>query len=122
MSSIEKYVIDVQILESLQHEFTPIHFDDDSLAFSAHEEVGHAGHFLGAMHTMERFRDCFYRPFLSSSDNFERWTRNGSKDTATRAGEIAEKTLEDYEKPPIDESIEAALLDYVNRRRTELGD
>ena len=122
VSSIEKYVIDVQILESLIHEFTPIHFDDEALAFGAHEEVGHAGHFLGAMHTMERFRDCFYRPFLSSSDNFERWTRNGSKDTATRAGEIAEKTLEDYEKPPIDESIEAALLDYVNRRRTELGD
>jgi trimethylamine--corrinoid protein Co-methyltransferase len=122
VSSIEKYVIDMQILESLQHEFTPIHFDDEALAFSAHEEVGHAGHFLGAMHTMERFRDCFYRPFLSSSDNFERWTRNGSKDTATRAGEIAEKTLEEYVKPPIDESIEEALLDYVNRRRTELGD
>jgi trimethylamine--corrinoid protein Co-methyltransferase len=112
----------MQILESLQHEFTPIHFDDDALAFGAHEEVGHAGHFLGAMHTMERFRDCFYRPFLSSSDNFERWTRLGARDTATRAGEIAEKMLEEYEKPPIDESVEAELLEYVNRRRTELGD
>ena len=57
-----------------------------SMAFGAHEEVGHGGHFLGAMHTMERFRTCFYRPFLNSSENYERWMRNGAKDTAVRAG------------------------------------
>ena len=58
-----------------------------SLAFGAHEEVGHGGHFLGAMHTMERFRTCFYRPLLSSSENYERWMRNGANDTAARADE-----------------------------------
>ena len=49
----------------LQPEFTPLEIDEESLAFGAHEEVGHGGHFLGAAHTMERFRTCFYRPFLS---------------------------------------------------------
>jgi len=39
--------------------------------------VGHGGHFLGAAHTMERFRTCFYRPMLSSSKNYERWMRDG---------------------------------------------
>ncbi|MGA0208965.1 MAG: trimethylamine methyltransferase family protein [Candidatus Nanopelagicales bacterium] len=122
VSSIEKYVIDVQLLEMLQHEFTPLEIDEASMAFDAHQEIGHGGHFLGAMHTMERFRDCFYRPFLSSSDNFERWTRNGSKDTATRAGEIAAKKIEEYEEPSMDESIKEELAEYVSRRRTELGD
>jgi trimethylamine---corrinoid protein Co-methyltransferase len=122
VSCFEKYVIDVQVLESLQKEFTPLEIDEDSLAFGAHEEVGHGGHFLGAMHTMERFRTCFYRPFLSSSDNFERWTRNGSKDTAERAGDIYRAKVEEYEAPPMDDSIREQLEDYVIRRRAELGD
>ncbi|MEY2990475.1 MAG: hypothetical protein RLZZ163_1391 [Actinomycetota bacterium] len=122
VSSIEKYVIDVQLLEMLQHEFTPLEIDEASMAFDAHQEIGHGGHFLGAMHTMERFRDCFYRPFLSSSDNFERWTRHGSKDTATRAGEIAAEKLAAYEEPAMDENLKQELQEFVSRRRTELGD
>ena len=122
VSSMEKFVIDVQLLEMLQHEFTPLEIDEASMAFDAHSEVGHGGHFLGAMHTMERFRECFYRPFLSSSDNFERWTRNGSKDTATRAAEIAEAKLTEYEEPEMDEGLKEQLQEFVSRRRTELGD
>ena len=122
VSSIEKYVIDVQLLEMLQHEFTPLEIDEGSMAFDAHQEIGHGGHFLGAMHTMERFRDCFYRPFLSSSDNFERWTRNGSKDTATRAGEIAAEKLAAYEEPAMDDALKQELQEFISRRRTELGD
>jgi trimethylamine--corrinoid protein Co-methyltransferase len=103
-------------------EFTPLEIDEASLAFGAHEEVGHGGHFLGAAHTMERFRECFYRPLLSSTANYERWLRLGGKDTTARAGEIAAKTLEEYEQPPLDTAIEAELSEYVTRRRAELGD
>src|SRR4051794_12064340 len=122
VAGFEKFVIDVQLVEMLQHEFTPLEIDEDSMAFGAHEEVGHGGHFLGAMHTMERFRTCFYRPFLNSSDNYERWMRNGAKDTAPRAGEIYKKKLDDYEQPPLDEAIREELEAYVVRRRAELGD
>ena len=122
VSCFEKYVMDVQVLEMLQKEFTPLEITEDDLAFDAHEEVGHGGHFLGAMHTMERFRTCFYRPWLSSSENFERWTRNGSKDTAASATDIYHQKIEEYEQPPLDEAIREELEDYVIRRRAELGD
>ena len=56
VSSYEKFIIDIEILRMLQVEFTPIEFDDAALAFDAHQEVGHGGHFLGCQHTMERFR------------------------------------------------------------------
>lgn len=118
----EKFVIDMQILEMLQHEFTPITFDEEALAFGAHAEVGHGGHFLGAEHTMERFRTCFYRPFLSSSDNYDRWMRQGAKDAAARAGDIWRARLAQYEPPALDESIRQELEAYVVRRRAELGD
>jgi trimethylamine---corrinoid protein Co-methyltransferase len=106
----------------LRVEFTPLEISEESLAFGAHEEVGHGGHFLGAAHTMERFRDCFYRPMLSSTANFERWIKLGGKDTAARAGEIWRKKLEEFEPPPLDDAIRAELDDFVARRRRELGD
>lgn len=122
VSGYEKFIVDVELLRMLREEFTPLEIDEESLAFGAHQEVGHGGHFLGAAHTMERFRTCFYRPLLSSSQNFERWNRDGAKDTATRAGEIAQRTLDAYEPPPLDDAVRAELDDYVTRRRKELGD
>jgi trimethylamine--corrinoid protein Co-methyltransferase len=122
VSCFEKFIIDIELLRMLRVEFTPLEIDEDALAFGAHEEVGHGGHFLGAAHTMERFRDCFYRPLLSSTANYERWLKLGGKDTTARASEICAKTLAEYEPPPLDEAIRAELGDYVTRRRAELGD
>jgi len=106
----------------LKHEFQPLEVDEDSLAFGAHEEVGSGGHFLGAAHTLEHFRTCFYRPLLSSTENFDRWSKNGGADAAERAGRIAQETLDGYEQPPIDDAVRDQLRDYVARRRIELGD
>ena len=71
---------------------------------------------------MERFRTCFYRPLLSNSENFDRWTRNGSKDAAVRARDIYTKKLDEYVAPPLDEKVRLELEEYVTRRRAELGD
>lgn len=122
VSCYEKFIVDIELLRMLRHEFTPLEIDEASLAFDAHQEVGQGGHFLGAAHTLERFRECFYRPLLSSTENFERWTRNGGKDAVERAGEIWRKTLDEYEEPPMDDGVKAQLAEFVARRRAELGD
>jgi trimethylamine--corrinoid protein Co-methyltransferase len=122
VASYEKFVVDVELVQALQHEFTPLEIDEASLAFDAHVEVGHGGHFLGATHTLERFRTCFYRPLLSSSENYERWLRGGGRDTATRAAQTWRARLEQYEPPPLDDAVRQELEEYVVRRRAELGD
>ncbi len=122
VSSYEKYIVDIEILRMLKHEFQPLEVNEDTLAFGAHEEVGSGGHFLGAAHTLEHFRTCFYRPLLSSTENFDRWSKNGGADAAERAGRIAQETLDAYEQPPIDDAVRDQLRDYVARRRIELGD
>jgi trimethylamine--corrinoid protein Co-methyltransferase len=122
VSCYEKFVVDIEVLRMLKEEFTPLEVDEASLAFGAHEEVGAGGHFLGAAHTLERFRDCFYRPLLSSTENFERWKRLGERDATARAGEIWRAKLEAYEPPAIDPGLRQELADYVTRRRAELGD
>ena len=122
VSCYEKFIVDMELLRMLRVEFTPLEIDEASLAFGAHEEVGHGGHFLGAAHTMERFRECFYRPLLSSTSNYERWLKLGGKDATARASEICAKTLAEYQQPPLDDAIRAELEEYVTRRRAELGD
>jgi trimethylamine--corrinoid protein Co-methyltransferase len=122
VSCYEKFIVDIELLRELRHEFTPLEIDEASLAFDAHVEVGPGGHFLGAAHTLERFRDCFYRPLLSSTENFDRWQRNGGRDATARAAELWRKQLAAYEPPPLDDAIRQELEEYVARRRAELGD
>lgn len=122
VASFEKLVVDLDMLRVLIAEFTPVDIDEAALAFGAHDEVRHGGHFLGAAHTMERFRDCFHRPELATTENFQRWTANGSQDAATRATAIYQRILEEYEPPPLDDAVRAELDAYVVRRRAELGD
>jgi len=122
VSCYEKFIVDIELLRELRHEFTPLEIDEASLAFDAHVEVGAGGHFLGAAHTLERFRECFYRPLLSSTENFDRWTKKGGRDSTARAAEIWRKQLDDYVQPPLDDAVRTELDEFVVRRRAELGD
>jgi trimethylamine--corrinoid protein Co-methyltransferase len=122
VTSFEKFAADCELLELLVHQFTPVEVDEESLAFGAHVEVGQGGHFFGAEHTLERFRDCFWRAPVASSENFDRWTRGGSLDHAARAGRRVQELLDAYEQPPLDDAVEEELLEFVERRAAELGD
>jgi len=122
VTSFEKFAADCELLDLLRHQFTPLDVDEDSLAYEAHVEVGQGGHFFGTAHTLERFRNCFWRPTVASTENFERWTRNGSKDHAARSDARWKAMLERYERPPLDDAIEAELVEFVERRAVELGD
>ena len=107
----------------LQEEFTPLEIDEASLAYGAHQEVGPGGHFLGAVHTLERFRDCFYRPLLSSTENFERWERKGGarRDRARRR-DLAQDARGVRAAARSTRTSGRELEEYVDRRRIELGD
>ena len=121
VAGYEKFIVDVEILQMMQAEFTPLEIDDDSLAFGAHEEVGHGGPLLGGNNTREGFRG-FFLPVHPSPENYERWMRNGGLDANARATKIYQAKLEEYVAPPLDDAVRAELAEYVVRRRAELGD
>jgi len=122
VTSFEKFAADCEILDLLQRQFAPLEVDEASLAFDAHVEVGQGGHFFGAQHTLERFRECFWRPTVASTENFERWKKNGSLDHAARASRRWRELLEQYERPQLDEAVEEELVEFVERRAAEVGD
>jgi trimethylamine--corrinoid protein Co-methyltransferase len=76
----------------------------------------------GLVTCFEHFRECFWRPELASTENFERWVKNGSNDARARAGTLWRAALERYEQPPLDDAIHAELSEFVLRRTRELGD
>jgi trimethylamine--corrinoid protein Co-methyltransferase len=122
VTSFEKFAADCELLDLLLHQFDPIEVDEQSLAFDAHQEVGQGGHFFGAQHTLDRFRDCFWRATIGTTENIQRWTSNGSREHAARAADRWKTLLESYERPPLADDVEAELVEYVQRRATELGD
>ena len=122
VTSFEKFAADCELLDLLTHQFTPIEVDQESLAFDAHLEVGQGGHFFGTAHTLARFRDCFWRPTIASTENFERWSRNGSKQHAERSDDRWREMLKSYQRPLLDSSVEEELIEFVERRAAELGD
>jgi len=120
-ASFEKLVIDAEMLQMMSAYFDPPAVDIDSLALDAVREVGPAGHFFGAAHTMQRYERAFYAPMVSNWDNYDTWLERGQVTARERANAIWKRMLTEYEQPPIDPGIDEALRDYMERRKREGG-
>ena len=94
--------------------------DDDSLAFDAIAEVGPGGMFLGHEHTLERFRTEVFMSPLFRSQAYPTWVKQGSRTSEVIATEQWKALLDSYEDPGIDESVDAALREYIDRRTREI--
>ncbi|MFK7916936.1 MAG: trimethylamine methyltransferase family protein [Ilumatobacter sp.] len=120
-ASMEKMVVDADLLHMVSKFLEPLDLSDDALAVDAIAGVGPAGHFFGEEHTQSRYTTEFYGPMVSDWRNWETWTDAGQPDARTRANTVARDILSNYEAPPIDDAIEAELRDFVDRRVSEGG-
>ena len=120
-ASFEKLIVDAEMLQMMSAYFDAPVVDADTLALDAVREVGPAGHFFGAAHTMQRYERAFYSPLVSNWDNYDTWTERGQVTARERANTIWKRMVADYEQPPIDPAIDEALRDYMERRKREGG-
>ena len=120
VASLEKIVVDAELLRNWAELLKPIVFDEDDLAVEAIKGVAPGGHFFGAAHTLGRYESAFYRPLLSDWSNFENWTEAGSRDATRRATAIWKQLLAEYVPPPLDPAVKEAVDAYVARRMGEL--
>ncbi len=121
LASYEKFVIDVEALrmfEWILQKGLPV--DEEGMAMDALREVGPGGHFLGAEHTLRHYRTGFYRPSISSTDNFDRWNRLGARTADQVAAERWKKLLAEYPDPGIDPGVDEQLKEFITRRKKEL--
>ncbi len=121
LASYEKFIIDVEALRMFEWVLTKgLPVDDEGLAMDALREVGPGGHFLGSEHTMRNYRTGFYRPLISSTDNFDRWNRKGAMTADKVAHEKWKQMLAEYPDPGIDPGVDEQLKEFIARRKQEL--
>jgi trimethylamine--corrinoid protein Co-methyltransferase len=119
--SLEKYVIDAEMLAMFYHFMAGFEINDENLALDSIDEVGPGGHHFGTAHTMERFSTAFYQPTLGDNLGYEVWESAGSWDAARRANVVWKEILANYEPPALDAGIQEELEAYVARRTKELA-
>ncbi|KPL55026.1 hypothetical protein ABB55_24690 [Prosthecomicrobium hirschii] len=119
-ASMEKIIVDAEMLRGWAEILKPLAFSDDELAVDAIAGVPAGGHFFGAAHTLARYETAFYRPLLSDWSNYENWRDAGARDATVRATDIWKRARDEWVAPPLDPAIREALAAYVARRREEL--
>jgi trimethylamine--corrinoid protein Co-methyltransferase len=110
--SLEKYVVDNEIIGMVMRAVEGIKVNENTLAFDLIKEVGPAGHFVYTKHTRKYLHTDHYQPTLSDREHLEHWEKKGKRDTATRAKEKVEKILAapGYRLP---EEVRQKILDEI---------
>ncbi len=118
----EKFMLDVDHCGMLHTFLAGLPLDENGFAMEAFREVGIGKHYLGAQHTLKNYQTAFYDSALASNESYEQWAEAGSQDADTRAHARWQQVLRDYEPPPIDPGVDAALTDFIARRKAAIPD
>ncbi len=119
-SSLEKTVVDAEMIRQWVSTLEPIDVSEDALAVEAIAAVPPGGHFFGEAHTLARYENAFYQPLISDWSNYENWQEAGSLTATQRANRVWKQMLENYEQPAMDEAVDEEMRAYIARRKEEL--
>lgn len=112
-----KTVLDYEQMDAFYHFAEGNDFSELDFVYDTIREVGPGGHFLGAAHTR---KSKLFNLDLQNNVTFEQWEMEGEKDALAVGLEAASRWLSLYEDPPMDASIDAALIDYMQRRKQDI--
>jgi trimethylamine--corrinoid protein Co-methyltransferase len=118
----EKFILDHDQLGMMTTFVRGLDISENAQAMSAFRENEPGQHFLGTNHTLQNFETAFYRSDTADNASYEQWIEEGGLDAAQRANALWKRRLADYEAPPIDDAIDAELLDFIALRKAELPD
>ena len=118
----EKFMLDLDQLGMIHTFVKGVDLTPNGQALDAIRENGPGQHFLGTAHTLANFETAFYRSNTTDNNSYEQWLDEGSHDANFRANALWKKSLAEYEAPPLDDAIDAELLEFIARRKGEMPD
>jgi trimethylamine--corrinoid protein Co-methyltransferase len=108
--SLEKLVIDAEIISMAKRLVAGIQPREDSLAVEVIREVGHAGDFLGHPHTRDWYREELLLPTSVVDRDFRReWEGKGELDAAERAHRRIDELLSGWEPRDLPDEVVSEL-------------
>lgn len=120
--SYEKFAMDLDHCGMMLKMLQGVTVDEETLGRDAYLETGPGQNFLSTAHTLRNFATANYQSELPDTGPFETWQENGSKTTAERANSRWKAMLAEYQPPPIDQSIDESLQDFMARRKSVMPD
>lgn len=119
--SFEKLVIDDEILGMVRRILRGFEVNPSTLAVDLICQVGPGHHFLDTDHTLEYYLSELRMPELTDRWGYNDWHGRGGKSLEQVATEKWMELLENYQQPPLDASIEAKLLSYVEEAKARIA-
>ncbi|BBO66263.1 trimethylamine methyltransferase [Desulfosarcina alkanivorans] len=119
--SFEKWILDEEVCRTLRRVLTAMDVNVESIDVATIKSLGSDGNYLTHPTTFKHCRSL-YQPRLFTRDDYQAWERKGARCVADHTERMLADRLATYEKPPIDEGLEAALADYTRRQKKRLMD
>jgi len=120
--SYEKFVMDTDMCGALHAYIKGLEVNEDTLAFEALAELGPGQHLFGTQHTLRHYKTAYYDSALNDDQPWETWDEQGEVDMASRANARWKQQLAAYEAPPLDAAKDAALRDFMARKKASMDD
>ena len=120
--SLEKLVIDNELIGMARRLVRGIDASEDPLATTVMREIGHKGNFLRSKHTRKWFKRELYIPSpVIDRDYRQAWEAKGGKDIAQRAHERVDELVAAYQPKPLPKEVERDLTAITLRAAKERG-
>jgi len=116
--SFEKWLIDEEVCATIRRMLVPLEISSETIDAETIKSIGAGGNYLLHPKTFSQFRSLA-QPRLFNRRDYQKWWANGAKRVEQSAAEALADRMAAYSKPPIDEGLEKALAEYVNRRKAE---
>jgi len=112
--SLEKLVIDHEIIGMARRLVRGIDCSEDPLATAIIQQVGHKGNFLATKHTLGWFQKELFMPTaVIDRDTRQAWEEKGARDATQRAHERVEELIGTYEPRELPPEVTKELEDIT---------
>ncbi len=118
----EKFILDVDQAGMASTFVNGVDMSENGQAMDAIRETGPGNHYLGSAHTLANYETAFYRSTTADNNSYEQWQEDGALGARQRANTIWKQQLAAYEPPSIEEAVDEALLEFIDRRKASFPD
>jgi trimethylamine--corrinoid protein Co-methyltransferase len=118
----EKFVMDLDHCGAMLKMVAGMEVNADTLTRASYREAGPGENFLSTGHTMQNFAAANFLPDIAEAGPYETWVERGRRTAEDRANNRWKQMLEGYTAPQIDPAVDAALQDFIARRKAAMPD